>query len=224
MIPMILDMKWENSVKEEEEFYNFRKEYQIVYQNLFGLKMLTGFMISSIGQRLVKIQNEMSSIKHQEVELPLFLMTTLHQARKDQNETNLLRNVFFKALEIDFIRFDSEVILLQYHELINKYIQFYLTEEHLLKVIMNIYLGEKGIMHPNTKIGAKLCGVFIKFIEKAKMNLGFIAADAVLQIKNVLDRLIDFKNFGVRIKSKLVFDRVFSIISSFRIVGNAKIF
>ena len=47
--------------------------------------------------------------------------------------------------------------------MLSKYINFYLSDENSLKIVMGIYLGERGIKHPEVKIGSKVAGILVKF-------------------------------------------------------------
>jgi len=214
MIPYTIDIKHEINIKEEDEYFNFRKDYQVVYQNMFNINCLVEFIIDSLLNKFTKIE-KIPKIKLQEVELPLFLLNTLHQANQGKNLTdvNLLKTPFLKALEVNFMNFDSEIVILQFHEMLIKFINFYISDEGYLKIIMGIYLGEKGIKYPEIKIGSKISGIFVKFVEKTKQNLASIALDSVIKLKEIVDTLVDCKNLSVYNEIKIVFTRVYSIVS-----------
>jgi len=206
-----MDIKYENNIKEEDEYFNFRKEYQILYQNIFSIKSMGELVIQSLCHKFDYIKLNMDKCSYYDLELPLFLMNCLHQARKDQNETNLLKIPFFQALEINFPQVDSEIVLLQYHDLLSRYIQYYMADHNILKFVIDIYLGDKGIMYPNIKLGSKFCHLFVKFLDKNKNNLEFIAFDTAIKIKNVLDSLVECKNFSVSINNMVVIIIIFLV-------------
>lgn len=204
MIPENIDITYDNNVKEEDEYFNFRKEYQNIYQNLFNVPCIVEYILNSLNNQFSKLkQKNNNGNKIHEIELPLFLINTLHQVQgKNVTDINLLKVPFYSALEINFIAFDSEIIILAYHEMLQKFINFYISDENYLKIVMGIYLGEKGIMSPNLKIGSKVSVIFCKFIEKSKANISSLAVDTVVKLKPILDSLVDCKNINVCIKNK----------------------
>ncbi len=215
MFPEGIDLRYENSIKEEDEFFNFRKEYQVIYQNLFKMNCLIDYIINSLNIQINRIK-QTNKVSYQEIELPLFLLITLHQVpNKQQKDINLLKEPFFNALQINFIGYKSEVVIMQYHEMLKTYIQFYIGDESSLKIVIEIYLGEKGILFPNIKIGSKIAAVFVKFIEKAKQSISFMATETVVKLKNTLDTLVDCKNFTVSKLLKLSHNNPFLTLKSF---------
>ena len=226
MIPKSIEIKYEINIKEEDDFFNFRKDYSVIYQNFFNVSTVVEYILNSISDKFTKIkENKMNS--HQQIELPLFLLNSLHQVNQNKNQTdiNLLKAPFFKALEINFISYESEVIVLEYHEMLSKYINFYLADENSLKIVMGIYLGERGIKHPEVKIGSKVAGILVKFIEKSKLNIGFMALETVVKLKEIVDLLVDCKNFSVnKFIIFLVITRVSWNLPSFRYIINAEVF
>ena len=195
MIPNYMDIKYENNIKEENEYFAFRSEFQALYQNIFTIKSMSVIVIGSINKRFEVIKNNLTKCNNNELELPLFFMNLLHVSRKDPSETELFKIPFYKSLEIPFTNVSSEIVLLQYHEFLSRYLNFYMTDKTAVKLVIDIYLSDKGIKYPNIKLGSKFCSMFVKFLEKNKQNLEFIAFDTALNIKNVLDSLVNSKNF-----------------------------
>jgi hypothetical protein len=198
IIPEYIDIKQEIGFKEEDEYCTFRNEYKTVFQNLFTVNCLIDFIFSLLYENINQIKSNNLKKIHG-VELPLFLINSLYETKlmKNPNDTSPLKKLFFYALEINFMAFESEVIIIQYHDMLTKYLQFYICDENYLKIVIDIYLGDRGILYPNIKLASKISGILVKFIEKTKLNLKPFAIDVIVKIKNILDNLVDCKNFNV---------------------------
>ena len=122
----------------------FRAEYIVVYQNLFCLKPLKEYLIQILENFFVSINsNNNTNLKLNEVELPFFLLLNLQHSLKDEADNQLVSKVLKCVFQFNYTKLDSEVILQTFHEILNRYISFYMNDTNLMEYVVNLYMGNK---------------------------------------------------------------------------------
>lgn len=144
MIPSYIDLKNESALTHSEEFSKFRLEYIVVYQNLFCLKPLKEFLISILENFFIRNNNAINSgIRLNELELPFYLLLNLQHSLKDEADNTLVSRVLKCVFQFNYSKLDSELILQTFHEILNRYISFYMSDTSLMEYVVNVYMGNK---------------------------------------------------------------------------------
>lgn len=142
LIPSYFDLKKENILSNAEEFNKFRNEYIVLYQNMYHFKSMKEFIAISLDSLFLNIVKNPKGVGLNEIELPCFLTLSLSSCFKEEDALfvgKLMDYIF--AIEISLI--DSELILLQYHEILIKYIPYYIADNNKIEKVLNIYMGAK---------------------------------------------------------------------------------
>ena len=127
-----------------EEFSKFRSEYIVVYQNLFCLKPLKEYLIQLLESFFQSISNPSNTnLKLNEIELPFFLLLNLQHSLKDESNNLLVSRVLKCVFQFNYTKIESEIILQTFHELLNRYISFYMNDMSIMEYVVNVYMGNK---------------------------------------------------------------------------------
>jgi len=210
IIPKSYDIKHNLlSIQEDDEFFSFRKEYTILYQNLFNISNLKSFIYYTIIQKLEKISNGVSDLY--EIEHTLHIINNIPQNityADTQNSDENFNKILFYLFSINFVNVDSDNVLLLYFDTLAKYLQYILNNDNILIQVTNLYLSKRGIMNENPIVGARISNSFDKFIEKTKTQLGKmdLIYDIAEYIKNFIKFLIcNNKNFQLLSEYNILF-------------------
>jgi len=127
-----------------EEFSKFRSEYIVIYQNLFCLKALKEYLIQILENFFQSISNPNNvNLKLNEIELPFFLLLNLQHSLKDESDNLLVSRVLKCVFQFNYTKIESELILQTFHEILNRYISFYMNDMSLMEYVVNVYMGNK---------------------------------------------------------------------------------
>ena len=127
-----------------EEFSKFRSEYIVVYQNLFCLKALKEYLIQLLETFFLSISNPNNlNVKLNEIELPFYLLLNLQHSLKDESDNILVSRVLKCVFQFNYTKIESELILQTFHEILNRYISFYMNDMNLMEYVVNVYMGNK---------------------------------------------------------------------------------
>jgi len=127
-----------------EEFSKFRSEYIVIYQNLFCLKALKEYLILILENFFQSISNPNNvNLKLNEIELPFFLLLNLQHSLKDESDNLLVSRVLKCVFQFNYTKIESELILQTFHEILNRYISFYMNDMSLMEYVVNVYMGNK---------------------------------------------------------------------------------
>lgn len=127
-----------------EEFSKFRSEYIVVYQNLFCLKALKEYLIQLLETFFLSISNPNNlNLKLNEIELPFYLLLNLQHSLKDESDNILVSRVLKCVFQFNYTKIESELILQTFHEILNRYISFYMNDMNLMEYVVNVYMGNK---------------------------------------------------------------------------------
>lgn len=130
-----------------EEFSKFRSEYIVIYQNLFCLKSLKEYLIQILENFFNSISNPNNvNLKLNEIELPFFLLLNLQHSLKDESDNILVSRVLKCVFQFNYAKIESELILQTFHEILNRYISFYMNDMSLMEYVVNVYMGNKYII------------------------------------------------------------------------------
>jgi hypothetical protein len=210
LIPGSYDIKHEMlSIQEDDDFFSFRKEYTILYQNLFNIATIKSFIYYTIIEKLENVSNGVSDLYA--IEHTLHIINSIPQNityADTQNSDENFNKILYYLFSINFVSVDSDNILLLYFDTIAKYLQYILNNDALLIQVTNLYLSKRGIMNNNPIVGARISSSFDKFIEKTKTQLGKM--DLIYEISEYLKNFIKFiicenKNFQLLIEYNILF-------------------
>lgn len=200
MIPKSYDIQHELlSIQEDDEFFSFRKEYTILYQNFLNIPSMKNFIYFGIIQKLENVSNGVADLY--QIEHTLHIINSIPQNityTDTQNSDPNFNKILYYLFSINFINVDSDNILLMYFDTIAKYLQYILNNDSILIQVTNMYLSKRGLLNENPIVGARICNSFDKFIEKTKTQLGKM--DLIYDISESLKNFIKFivfdsKNF-----------------------------
>lgn len=216
IIPQDYDIKNDLSTLTDDDYFNFRKDFTNIFQNFFYLVPMKNFIFNSLDERFIKISQGTANLY--EMELAVYLLNSLQHPISNNDYTtynSTLNKLVGYLFNINFSEADSDHLLILYYETIGKYLQFVLAHDEVLKYVIKVYLGKKGIMYENTKVGAKICVIFDKFIEKSKLNIAKsheLSEEIANSIRTSIHMLIDFKHFPLLCDYSILFHSFSMII------------
>ena len=205
---------------EDDDFFQYRKEFSIIYHNIYNIKSMQEFVLDSVLDKINSIQTKNPT--QYDIELVLFLVGTIQQGiRQSDLKNELINQKFQKILSILFIFPFTEVkgsdyIITSYYETINKLIQYLSSNIQAINYVIKLYLGKTGIMFPgNIETGIKIVNSFDKFLYKIKnsfnnKNFGIPLNDVSITIRQTIEHIIQ----------AAVNNKNFSIISNYKILFN----
>ena len=204
---------------EDDDFFQYRKEFSIIYHNIYNIKSMQEFVLDSVLDKINSIQTKNPT--QYDIELVLFLVGTIQQGiRQSDLKNELINQKFQKILSILFIFPFTEVqgsdyIITSYYETINKLIQYLSSNIQAINYVIKLYLGKTGIMFPgNIETGIKIVNSFDKFLYKIKnsfnnKNFGIPLNDVSITIRQTIEHIIQAavnnKNFSIISNYKLLF-------------------
>lgn len=199
--------------REDDEFFNFRKEFTTLYHNFFQVNPLKLFLITSLNNRLDTLAEGKGNLSIYEIELSLHLTNSLQNAVSNADLQNLtvseqFNKIIYHLFNIPFTNVNSDFILILYYETVYRYIQYIINNDNILIYVTKLYLSKKGIMHENSIVGTKICICFDKFVDKVKTQLGKM--EIIYDISDTLKNFIQFlcvenKNFVLLCEYNIMF-------------------
>ena len=207
------------SKNDDDDFFQYRKEFSIIYHNIYNIKIMQEFVLNSVLDKINSIQTKNPT--EYDIELVLFLVGTIQQGiRQSDLKNELINEKFQKILSILFIFPFTEIqgsdyIITSYYETINKLIQYLSSNIQAIQYIIQLYLGKTGIMfNGNIQTGIKIVNSFDKFLFKIKniiihKNFNIPLKDVAIQIRQTIEQIIQIslnnKNFSVISNYKILF-------------------
>ena len=207
------------SKNDDDDFFQYRKEFSIIYHNIYNIKIMQEFVLNSVLDKINSIQTKNPT--EYDIELVLFLVGTIQQGiRQSDLKNQLINEKFQKILSILFIFPFTEIqgsdyIITSYYETINKLIQYLSSNIQAIQYIIQLYLGKTGIMfNGNIQTGIKIVNSFDKFLFKIKniiihKNFNIPLKDVAIQIRQTIEQIIQIslnnKNFSVISNYKILF-------------------
>ena len=115
-----------------------------MFQNIFCLKPLKEYLITILENFFLMICNENNNnLRLNEIELPFFLLLNLQHSLKDDTDNSYVSRVLKCFFQFNYSKIDSELILQTFHEILNRYISFYMSDNSLMEYVVNVYMGNK---------------------------------------------------------------------------------
>ena len=204
---------------DDDDFFQYRKEFSIIYHNIYNIKIMQEFVLDSVLDKINSIQTKNPT--EYDIELVLFLVGTIQQGIKQSDLKNeLINEKFQKILSILFIFPFTEIqgsdyIITSYYETINKLIQYLSSNIQAIQYVIKLYLGKTGIMFDgNIQTGIKIVNSFDKFLFKIKniivhKNFNIPVNDVAIQIRQTIEQIIQVasnnKNFSIISNYKILF-------------------
>ena len=204
---------------DDDDFFQYRKEFSIIYHNIYNIKIMQEFVLDSVLDKINSIQTKNPT--EYDIELVLFLVGTIQQGIKQSDLKNeLINEKFQKILSILFIFPFTEIkgsdyIITSYYETINKLIQYLSSNIQAIQYVIKLYLGKTGIMFDgNIQTGIKIVNSFDKFLFKIKniivhKNFNIPVNDVAIQIRQTIEQIIlvasNNKNFSIISNYKILF-------------------
>lgn len=84
-----------------------------------------------------------NNLRLNEIELPFFLLLNLQHSLKDDTDNSYVSRVLKCFFQFNYSKIDSELILQTFHEILNRYISFYMSDNSLMEYVVNVYMGNK---------------------------------------------------------------------------------
>jgi hypothetical protein len=155
-----------------------------------------------------------------EIELALYMLNMLqgsiHNSEYDNDHIKKVVNYLFS---INFTQANSNLILLLYFETLLKYQIIILPNYEIIIYVIRMFLSQKGILNQDIKIGVKICNIFDKFLDKAKMLISEIRDEILTTLIFLINNLIDNKNFLLLVEYNVVFHSL-ALVSAEKIKDN----
>ena len=202
------DIKEDLSKEKEDEYFEYRKEFAILFYNIFQINSIKDYILNKLIEKINNIKNNKNNLY--EIELVLYLIGLIQPSiSKLNNEKSLF--VYETLMKFDFISVDSDYIKIIYFETINKIFTSLPNDFNTIDRIIKIFLSENGILY-NKQINTnlKIINNFDVFLTKikGKINKNFNIEEYYFSVFNYLQNIID-----VAIKNKN-----FVLISQYQIL------
>ena len=181
----------------DEEFFSYRKEYIVIYENFYYINILKIPILNIVISLCENKNPSLYSIEHE-----LFILNNLHHGIKNSEtiKENQIIEQLNKILNIIFsnryTQFDNSHILLLYYDTLIKYLSFNLNNKEVINNILELFFSQKGIICPNFKTGSKIANLFDKFLDKIKGKIDDNAYVSIFnKLKEYINSIIQSKNF-----------------------------
>jgi hypothetical protein len=202
IIPKGYDLNIE--LNEEDDFCNFRKDFTTILLRLVGISYIKEHFVGNIITRFEGVVGGQASPC--EMELALYLLFNLQSTiQNHEYENELVKKAVNYLFSINFSEVNSDMILLLYFETLLKYQVIILPNYEVLIYVIRLFLSQKGILNQNMIVGVKICNLFDKFLDKAKMLVTEIRSDIITSLMYLINTLIDSKNFLLLVEYNVIF-------------------
>ena len=202
------DIKEDLSKEKEDEYFEYRKEFAILFYNIFQINSIKEYILNKLIEKINNIKNNKNNLY--EIELVLYLLGLIQPSiSKLNNEKSLF--VYETLMNFDFISVDSDYIKIIYFETINKIFTSLPNDFNTIDRIIRIFLSQNGILYnKQININLKIINNFDVFLTKikGKINKNFNVEEYYFSVFNYLQNIID-----VAIKNKN-----FVLISQYQIL------
>ena len=202
------DIKEDLSKEKEDEYFEYRKEFAILFYNIFQINSIKDYILNKLIEKINNIKNNKNNLY--EIELVLYLIGLIQPSiSKLNNEKSLF--VYETLMKFDFISVDSDYIKIIYFETINKIFTSLPNDFNTIDRLIRIFLSENGILYnKQININLKIINNFDVFLTKikGKINKNFNIEEYYFSVFNYLQNIID-----VAIKNKN-----FVLISQYQIL------
>ena len=202
------DIKEDLSKEKEDEYFEYRKEFAILFYNIFQINSIKEYILNKLIEKINNIKNNKNNLY--EIELVLYLFGLIQPSiSKLNNEKSLF--VYETLMNFDFISVDSDYIKIIYFETINKIFTSLPNDFNTIDRIIRIFLSQNGILYnKQININLKIINNFDVFLTKikGKINKNFNVEEYYFSVFNYLQNIID-----VAIKNKN-----FVLISQYQIL------
>ena len=202
------DIKEDLSKEKEDEYFEYRKEFAILFYNIFQINSIKDYILNKLIEKINNIKNNKNNLY--EIELVLYLIGLIKPSiSKLNNEKSLF--VYETLMKFDFISVDSDYIKIIYFETINKIFTSLPNDFNTIDRLIRIFLSENGILYnKQININLKIINNFDVFLTKikGKINKNFNIEEYYFSVFNYLQNIID-----VAIKNKN-----FVLISQYQIL------
>lgn len=169
-----------------EEFEQFRREFVTVFTNLFNVKNLK----EVIGSQILDKLGSLTNLKQNEIDNVLFLIINMNLTLNNPVDQQFSEAILMNILKIDLVSLcEGEKVELVF-EIMIKTIGFYIKNAQYVKLVVDCFLGNKGIFNNDYKSGSKIAAFLTKLIEKGKLEIDFVAEDILLNIVHLFNSLI----------------------------------
>lgn len=203
--------------KNDEELNSFRKEFFNIYNNLFCLKPLKEYILTSILDKFEKIADGNCDIKV--VELSLFLIN-LNINFQDTSNFPQIQSIFSLLYKINFSNFQSRFVLLTYFETSFKYIQHKINDNQVLENLIRSYFSDVGILNQDLNYSVQVSTIFNKLIEKLKGTLNLELTEFIIgSLRQYFEHILSLNNFYLICENAVNFNS-FSVAINIRSVND----
>ena len=220
IIPKSISLTTNQEYRHDEDLKSFRKEFLIIYQNLFNINELKETMLSRLFNRILQIQdysmkfnktnyiNSCSTLH--EAEHALFLLSNIDNSGSintlDINHKQLVLESLFPNniagnnlnINIDFLNFPSETIMLLYLDSLVKHVALYINKSDLIDYVIKVFTGDKGIFYKDSlKITSIISQTLQKFVDKTRNNLPCNSCLVLLDaVQKFIENLVSSNNYS----------------------------
>ncbi|MCQ2819312.1 MAG: exportin family protein [archaeon] len=203
------------SEMDDDEFFEFRKEYSSIYSNFFGINFLKPILLDTIINKFTQMINNQNNITLNQMEHLLYLINLITISETDLNDQNISQKIvqICDILFNDFILyFNDKNILLLYYDTTSKYIHILKNNRNYLDKLFGLFYSDRGINHPNIKIGSKIANTYDKILEKLKGNMNEFLATSMEKLKEFITTIFNTKNAEYIKSYEIVFHSLSTII------------
>jgi hypothetical protein len=215
IIPSEYDLSKELS--DDDEFVFFRKDFTTILLKLVSIPYIKELFVNNINTKFENILKGQVN-NHYEMELALYLLNILQVSlNNNEYENDNIKKALGYLFTINFTEINSDIILLLYYETLHRYQIVILANHEALIHVIKTFLGSRGILIQNVKIGVKICNIFDKFLDKAKMLVTDIRQDVINALMYLINNIIDNKNFLLLIEYNILFHSL-SLVTAEKII------
>ena len=147
-VEIILDKEKDSNIKNDDIYFDYRKELQTIYQNFFSIKCIKPIILQSIEYKFETLLKDYFSCSLQDIELPIQLLSIIRDNIKENEDTSIFKEFIVSLFKIHNViksaDIKSETVILLYFETITKYIFIFAKDQDTIKAILvDIFFGVK---------------------------------------------------------------------------------
>jgi hypothetical protein len=163
-----------NLGEDEENFKVLRADLVNLFSNTLLVTNLKSRAVEIIQAKISELKGNVAKFSQNKVELPLFLLTQMHQiiSREDKDLTNpIYQKLMSEFIEVEFLSANSKIVSILYYEVWVKFASYFIQHPEAIPQILENFMSDKGVLSGWQKLVSRSSFFLLRFIDRLRPQL-----------------------------------------------------